>query len=139
MPETVFEADDAIFVVVGEEQAPPLIETQQLIELPQLDERQRHEALQEVGAAEIMLAPESKLIGKALSELEFRSRYQVTVLAVRHRGEPLTTNLAETISERLVAFLAATGGRSGERLPGHHSSLGHHALNNLWQRERPHE
>jgi di/tricarboxylate transporter len=95
LPETVLEADDAIFVIVGEEQAPPLIETQQLIELPRLDERERQEALQEIGAAEIMLAPESKLIGKTLSELEFRSRYRVTVLAVRHRGEPVTTNLAD--------------------------------------------
>jgi di/tricarboxylate transporter len=94
LPETVFFADDAIFVVVGEEQAPQLIETQQLIKLPRLDERQRQEALQGFGAAEIMLAPESKLIGKTPSELEFRSRYQVTLLAIRHRGEPLTTNLA---------------------------------------------
>ena len=95
LPETVFEPDDAIFVVVGEEQAPPLIETQQLIKLPPLDERQRHEALQEVGAVEIMLAPESKLISKTLRELEFRSRYRVTVLALRRRGEPLVMDLAD--------------------------------------------
>jgi di/tricarboxylate transporter len=63
------------------------------MELPGLDERQRGEALQEVGVAEVMLAPESKLIGKTLGELDFRSRYRVTVLAIRHRGEPLTTNL----------------------------------------------
>jgi di/tricarboxylate transporter len=92
-PETVFEANDAIFVIGDKEQARQLIETQQLMELPRLDERQRSEALQELGAAEVMLAPESKLIGKTLGELEFRSRYHVSVLAIRRRGEPLTKNL----------------------------------------------
>jgi di/tricarboxylate transporter len=109
LSETVFEADDAIFVFVGEEQAQQLIETQQLIKLPRLDERQSQEALQEVGAAEIMLAPESKLIGKTLSELEFRSRYQVTVLAVRHRGKPLTTNLADQTLDFGDTLLIAGG------------------------------
>jgi di/tricarboxylate transporter len=93
LPETVFEANDAIFVVGDTQQARQLIEAQQLLELPRLDDRQRSEALQEVGAAEVMLAPESKLVGKTLGELEFRSRYHVTVLAIRRRGEPLTKNL----------------------------------------------
>jgi di/tricarboxylate transporter len=93
LPETVFEANDAIFVVGDTEQVPQFVDTQQLVELPRLDERQRSEALQEIGAAEVMLAPESKLIGKTLGELEFRSRYHVTVLAIRRRGEALTKNL----------------------------------------------
>ncbi len=93
LPETVFEANDAIFVVGDTEQVPQFVDTQQLVQLPRLDERQRSEALQEIGAAEVMLAPESKLIGKTLGELEFRSRYHVTVLAIRRRGEPLTKNL----------------------------------------------
>jgi di/tricarboxylate transporter len=93
MPETVFESNDAIFVVCEEEQAHQLIASQGLAVLPRLGERQRHEALQNVGVAEIMLAPESHLIGGTLRELEFRSRYGLSVLAIRHRGEPLTTNL----------------------------------------------
>ena len=93
LPESVFETDDAIFVVAEKDQAKQLVETQQLVELPHLDERMRAEALQELGAAELMLAPESKLIGKALGDLEFRSRYHVSVLAIRRRGEALTTDL----------------------------------------------
>jgi di/tricarboxylate transporter len=61
--------------------------------MPNLDERMRADALQELGAAELMLAPESRLIGKALGDLEFPSRYHVSVLAVRRRGEALTTGL----------------------------------------------
>jgi hypothetical protein len=67
--------------------------SKQLVELPPLDARKRAEALQEIGAAEIMLAPESKLIGKPLGDLDFRSRYRLSVLAIRRRGEALTTNL----------------------------------------------
>lgn len=92
LPESVCETDDAIFVLAGKDEVQRLVESQHLIELPRLDERARAEALQEVGAAEVMLAPESKLIGKTLAQLEFRSRYRVTVLAIRRRGEPITTN-----------------------------------------------
>src|SRR5262249_7019275 len=95
LPESVFETDDAIFIIAETDQARQLIETQQLVELPPLGARTRAEALQEVGAAEIMLAPESKLIGKPLGDLDFRSRYRVSVLAIRRRGEALTTNLVD--------------------------------------------
>jgi di/tricarboxylate transporter len=93
LPESVFESDDAIFVIAKTDQAKQLIETLRLVEMPPLDPQIRAEALQEVGAAELMLAPESKLIGKALGHLDFRSRYRVSVLAIRRRGEALTTNL----------------------------------------------
>src|SRR5262249_7346919 len=92
---TMCEANDAIFVLASEDPVQQFIQTQQLTELPPLDERQRSEALQEVGVAEVMLAPESKLIGKTLGEIDFRSRYRLTVLAIRHRGERLTTNLVD--------------------------------------------
>jgi di/tricarboxylate transporter len=94
LPESVFEAGDSIFVVAATDPARRLIEAERLVELPQLDERRRAEALQQIGAAELMLAPESKLIGKPLGDAEFRSRHRVSVLAIRHRGEPLTTDLA---------------------------------------------
>ena len=95
LPETVFEPEDAITVVADGPQVESLIAAHRLIRLPQLSERQRYEVLQELGVAEIMLAPESKLIGKTLREIEFRERYRATVIAVRHRGEPLTINLVD--------------------------------------------
>jgi K+/H+ antiporter YhaU regulatory subunit KhtT len=95
LPESVFETNDAIFIIAETDHAKQLVETQQLLELPPLDTRTRAEALQEVGAAELMLAPESKLIGKPLGDLDFRSRYRVSVLAIRRRGEALTTNLVD--------------------------------------------
>ena len=88
------EPDDIIFVVGGKDKATRLIETLRLTEMPQLDQAQRGQALQEVGAAEIMPSPELKVIGRTIGEVEFRARYHVTVLAIRHRGESVTTNLA---------------------------------------------
>jgi len=71
LPETVFEPDDAIFAVGNEAQAEQLTTTNGLVVSPRLDQRQRHEALQEVGVAEIMLAPESKLIGRTCARSSF--------------------------------------------------------------------
>ena len=92
-PEVVFQPGDAIFAIVSPGRMQDLQETQHLEELPRLDALRRGEALQEIGAAEIMLAPESKIIGKTLGEVDLPSRYHVGVLAMRHRGEALTMDL----------------------------------------------
>jgi di/tricarboxylate transporter len=108
-PETVFEPDDSVFAVASEEQAQELVAGNGLVVLPRLDQRQRHEALQEVGCAEIMLAPESKLIGRTLREVDFFSRYVLNILAIRHRGERLTTKLEDQILDFGDILLVAGG------------------------------
>jgi di/tricarboxylate transporter len=97
LPETIFEADDIIFTLVPGKQLPELLETFGCQIAGPLDERQRQNALQDMGVAEVMLSPESKAIGKPLSELEIRSRYRLSVLALRHRSRPLTENLGEQV------------------------------------------
>ena len=108
-PGTVFEPNDALFVVGSKERAEQLVASQGLQVLSRLDERQRHEAFQEFGVAELMLAPESHLVGATLREVDFRSQHGVDVLAIRHRGEPLATDL----DDRTLDFgdtLLVTGG-----------------------------
>jgi di/tricarboxylate transporter len=95
LPDSVFEADDTIFVVAEKEQANHFVEVQRLVELPPLDERQRADALQQLGVAELMLAPESKLVGEPSGDAQLRSRHRMSVLAIRHRGELRTTNLTK--------------------------------------------
>jgi di/tricarboxylate transporter len=116
MPETVFEPDDAIFAVGSEEQALQLTAANELVVLPRLDQRQRHEALQEVGVAEIMLAPESKLIGQTLRQAGFSSRYDLNILAIRHRGERLTTQLEDQTLDFGDTLLVAGGWGEIQRL-----------------------
>jgi di/tricarboxylate transporter len=116
MPDTVFEPDDAIFAVGNEEQAEQLTTANGLVALPRLDQRQRHEALQEVGIAEIMLAPESKLIGQTLRDTGFASRYDLNILAIRHRGEKLTTLLEDRTLDFGDTLLMAGGWGEIQRL-----------------------
>jgi di/tricarboxylate transporter len=116
MAETVFEPDDAIYVVGSEEQAQQLTAANDLVALPRLDQRQRHEALQEVGVAEIMLAPESKLIGQTLRQAGFSSRYNLNILAIRHRGERLTTQLEDQTLDFGDTLLVAGGWGEIQRL-----------------------
>src|SRR5262249_47893766 len=72
--------------------------------------------LQEVGVAEIMLAPESKLIGQTLREVELSSRYDLNVLAIRHRGEKLTTQLEDQTLDFGDTLLMAGGWGEIQRL-----------------------
>jgi di/tricarboxylate transporter len=116
MPETVFEPDDAIFAVGNDEQAEQLTTANGLVVLPRLDQRQRHEALQEVGVAEVMLAPESSLIDQTLRETEFASRYDLNILAIRHRGEKLTTLLEDRTLDFGDTLLVAGGWGEIQRL-----------------------
>lgn len=50
---------------------------------------------QEIILSEITLSPNSNLVGKSISEIDLRSRYQVSVLAVRHREQTLVSQLSE--------------------------------------------
>ena len=60
------------------------------------DESMRSAAMQEVGLAEVMLAPDAPLIGKTLREAQFRRRRGLTVLAIKRRGQVVQGNLIDT-------------------------------------------
>ena len=92
----MFEAGDTLLVIGNPEQARRLAEHHGLDQLPsEMEPRRRQKFLQAVGVAEVMLAPESKFIGQTLDAIQFRSRYDATVLAIRRRGKPLTESLVQ--------------------------------------------
>ncbi len=93
--ETVFEAGDAIILIGRQEEADRFAAANGLQRLPLLSDRERQALLQEVGVAEIMLAPTSKLIGKSLKDAEFHSRFKATVLSIQRRGTLLTEDLID--------------------------------------------
>jgi di/tricarboxylate transporter len=45
--------------------------------------------------AEVVLAPKSRLRGKSLAAIDFRARFGLSVLAIRHEGETLFSRLAD--------------------------------------------
>ncbi|WP_160285917.1 SLC13 family permease [Pseudomonas knackmussii] len=53
------------------------------------------ERAHEVGMAEVMLPPESRLLGKSVLELAFRSQYGLNVVGLRRAGEALVEGLLE--------------------------------------------
>src|SRR5262249_10355160 len=73
-------------------------------------------AFQELGVAEIRLVPESPLLGATLREVDFGSRYGLNVLAIRHRREPLTTNLGDQTLDFGDTLLVAGGWAEIRRL-----------------------
>ena len=48
-----------------------------------------------VGIYEVLLAPRSRLVGTTLTDIQFREKYHLTVLAILRDGRPLRTGLAE--------------------------------------------
>ena len=48
-----------------------------------------------VGLVEVTLSPRSEFIGQTLQTIQFRTRYDLSVLAMRHHGESLISRLAE--------------------------------------------
>jgi di/tricarboxylate transporter len=94
LPETAFEADDVVFTLVDEHHVSALAAAQGCDVTGPRQESQRRDVLQDIGVAEVMPAPESKSIGEALGDLDLPSNYHVIILAIRHRGQPITENLA---------------------------------------------
>ena len=113
---TVFRVGDNIYVVGSESQIATLCDEMKLAQEPRLSEQLARQALQRIGFAEIMLAPASRLIGRTIGEIEFRSRYNVTVLAVRHRGEAQIADLGETRLDFGDALLVSGSWESVARL-----------------------
>lgn len=57
------------------------------------------ERAQDVGMAEALVLPESELSGKTLREVAFRSRYGLSVVGLRRRGELVEGNLTDLALE----------------------------------------
>lgn len=94
LADTHFEAGDVVLVVGADEPVARLVESHRLQRLP-IEASTRDNLVQELGLAEVMIAPESKLIGQSLIDAAFRSRHKVSVLGIRRKGEPLDGALAE--------------------------------------------
>ena len=94
LADTHFVVGDVLLVVGADEPVARLIDLQRLQRLP-IDAFARDNLVQELGLAEVMVAPDSKLIGQSLVDAAFRSRHKVSVLGIRRRGEPLDGAPAE--------------------------------------------
>ncbi|MBM9512039.1 SLC13 family permease [Desulfogranum marinum] len=94
-PETVFYHND-ILVVLGEEEHLDKLLKELGVKrmLRPFDPFRRKEFFQVIGAAEVMLTPDSSLIAKTLREIGFQSRFKCQVLGIRRKMEAITTDIA---------------------------------------------
>ncbi|WP_291440841.1 SLC13 family permease [Desulfovibrio sp.] len=93
-PEKVLQAGDLLMVIGSSNQLHTFIETFSLEQVSATASKRRN-FFQVVGLAEVMLNPESTLIGKSLKETLFQSTFQSMVLGIRRKGETLTEDVAD--------------------------------------------
>ncbi len=84
---------DVLYGVGSAAAVEALIAAEQLLQLPTVESQQQR-LVQELGLAEVMLPPDSALIGQTLRQAAFRSHHALSVLGIRRRGQPLA-NLAQ--------------------------------------------
>ncbi|TLH69142.1 SLC13 family permease [Mycolicibacterium aubagnense] len=115
-PEIVFEAGDLVFILVDEQHTAAVSADLRCQVTGPRAEDERREVLQNVGVAEVMLAPESKSIGSTLGDLDLATAHNVTVLAVRHRGQCITGDLTNRTLDFGDAMLVGGNWDDIERL-----------------------
>ena len=89
-PERVLEVDDIIYILGDKEKATAFAKTNGLERLGN-----NNIDFYELGIAEIVLMPESRLIGVTVRNSGFRERYSINVLGIRRNKEYLTDSLPE--------------------------------------------
>lgn len=95
-PETVFDPSDVIVLIGEPEDARRFSNYGGLIPLsPVVSESRQKQFLRTIGLAEIMLTPDSPLLGKNLKELQFQTRYNCLVVGIRRHGHPLVTAIEQ--------------------------------------------
>ena len=91
---TEFHPADAIYVV-GQDEAIANLCAQERLGRLLIQESQQRSLVQELGLVEVMLPPDSELIGQTLRQAAFRTQYGLNVLGIRRNRQPLPGNLIE--------------------------------------------
>lgn len=97
-PDTVLYAGDILFLSGDREQAQLLAEEQKLVRMTGQDSTDTADnggqlAFYDIGIAEILLMPNSRLINRQLRESGFRGLYNVNVMGIRRNDEYITADL----------------------------------------------
>ncbi|MFO1372437.1 MAG: SLC13 family permease [Candidatus Competibacteraceae bacterium] len=84
---------DVLYVIGPATAVETLSATERLAGLP-IEESQERSLVRELGMVEVMLPPDSELIGQTLRQAAFRSHHGLSVLGIRRGGQPLPGNLS---------------------------------------------
>ncbi len=88
IPETMIRVGDVLVLFSAGDGVGPIVEAFGLRVLP-LEDRHGEAWLREIGVAEVLIHPESRLLNRTIRESEFRSRFDVLVMGMRRKTEAL--------------------------------------------------
>ncbi|WP_448875327.1 SLC13 family permease [Desulfobulbus propionicus] len=95
-PESVFEEGHILVVIGAVEDIERFRGNFSLIKRePPSDPALKRHFFQVIGAGEVMLTPDSSLIGKSIREIGFHTQFHCLALAIRRKGETMTTDFAD--------------------------------------------
>lgn len=93
---TVLNENDIVFLSGEKEDVDQLINDYALNYVSG-DDRQKELAFYDIGIAEIILMPSSRIVNRTISEIGFRNHYHVNVVGVRRKSQHLRNNLANEL------------------------------------------
>lgn len=95
-PEVVFDASDIVVMIGRPEDALRFSNDSGLTPLStRINKAKQKQLLRTIGMAEIMLTPDSPLLGKNLKDLEFQNKYNCLVIGIRRQGQPLVHSIEQ--------------------------------------------
>jgi len=94
-PETTLRIEDELLVQGDPADLRSFCDEQAVLALAAPEAGTTVAALDDVGLAEVLLPPRSRLLGKSLRQLAFRDRYDVNVLALLRMGQPVDGDVAD--------------------------------------------
>jgi len=124
LPETVLNQGDIMLAVGDPDNAARLAADYSLRKLQIVStERRRKRLFQAVGLVEVMLTPDSRLIGQSLKGLQFQSRFNCLVLGIRRKREPITSNLENLPLQFGDVLLVSAGWDALVKLRDYHDNF----------------
>jgi di/tricarboxylate transporter len=111
-----YRSGDVLFMTGSEAAVAALIESVAGLRRIPIEERHLATVKEEVGLAEVLLAPRSELNGHTIREVRFREDYGLSVLGILRKGRPLREDLLDTRLEFGDSLLVGGGWRQIEPL-----------------------
>ena len=91
--DTILQEYDTIFISGNETGIKQFIRDFSLESAPN-DDRQKELAFYDIGIAEIVLMPSSRIVNRTIAEVGFRSHYNVNIVGIRRKSQYIRENLA---------------------------------------------
>lgn len=94
--QTEYSAGDIIYLAGTEQRVAELLRTLAGMRRLTFEAQQKQIVAQELGLAEVLLTPRSRLVGQTIKDAHFRERYGLSVLGILRMGQPMRGDFLAT-------------------------------------------